>query len=97
MGLEKLIVSFGFLASASLFADGAAVWGGEQLHNATGAALERLQEVEGAEAYAAVSSLSVKRNAQGNAARAEIIFVKQGVSKTVSYFCHTHENDVDCH
>lgn len=90
------LVAFCF-ALAPFAARANAVWGGNEVRQAAGAALDHFREQKGSALYDAVAGVSVDVTSQGNAARAKVTYTEAGAKQTASYFCHTHDSAIDCH
>ncbi len=78
-------------------ADNDTPWGVKELKAAASSATERVRQQFGQTAYDSISGFSVDKTIQENSAKARVNY-KEGTSiKTANYFCHTHDNDIDCH
>lgn len=75
----------------------AATWGVAELLDASKAATDTLKAKLGPSAYGAVVGISMELNSQKLGAKANITYTDQGQTKSVSYFCHEHGGDIDCH
>ena len=72
-------------------------WGTAELEESTTAALETLKTEVGQSAYDAVTAFTVEKSTAGNSAKAKISYKDSTGVKSVSYFCHTHGGNIDCH
>lgn len=95
MKIKLILCGLISVAVASTTTHGAN-WGVKELQLASQTATEHFKTTLGEALYEKITGIAVDLNAQKVAAKAKITYNDGGV-KSASYFCHEHDDEIDCH